>query len=621
MFSPLHEVAIRVRDLSLAAREPVDRRGDQADRPGAAGTSSRPRRGHGLPLEGGQVERPSHRGTGCLDRRSPRPGPEEGLGWRQRIDARLPGESVQGGHDGRQQAVPDDPLGLDLRRHPGTQLSERGRAVDRRSDDDRGLAPASDGKPGRQVAFEVTPQAGDGIASKPVRLVQHDGLTIEPRHPLAQEVVVQDRIVVFLWIGHPDHGVHAGQETFDALTMDRRHRIDVRQVEDGHVARARSVVFPDLVDVQPGEELVQVAAGFARDPGHGFVRGWTPDGDLADSLTGKSVEQARLSHARTADQRHDVDVGGKAEPGLGIDAHRLGRVHRDAQRPGRLDGPDQPGESVLGPELASIVRAIVRAIGRDRLLAADRRRVAHSGLGGIDWSRVAMTAPSSTRSSLGSPAGRSLSSAAPARNSTARSVSWPESGTRRWKRASSSAKLAARSSSRWRRAPPISSTIAASPNSADRSFWLRNAVAAATPTSVPVRPPVWMNVASMTPVPTALTPIEALWASSRFGRPLAWMSAAIPSIQASRRSRRRSSKPTEAPHSVGSSDMTASMAGSSAHAVAVRRAASAACRWATASRSSIVAARTSDTGARAGRTSAEIAPRRRPIPCEKKRVI
>ena len=40
----------------------------------------------------------------------------------------------------------------------------------------------------------------------------------------------------------------------------------------------------------------------------------------------------------------------------------------------------------------------------------------------------------------------------------------------------------------------IDSTMAASPNSADSSFWLRNAVAAATPTSAPVRPPVWRNV-------------------------------------------------------------------------------------------------------------------------------
>ena len=93
------------------------------------------------------------------------------------------------------------------------------------------------------------------------------------------------------------------------------------------------------------------------------------------------------------------------------------------------------------------------------------------------------------------------------------------------------------------RARAISSTIAASPNSAPSSFWLRNAVAAATPTSVPVRPAVWMNVASITPTPTALTPIDAPLASRRLPSPVSAMSVPIDAIHSSSRTRKRSSKP------------------------------------------------------------------------------
>ena len=49
---------------------------------------------------------------------------------------------------------------------------------------------------------------------------------------------------------------------------------------------------------------------------------------------------------------------------------------------------------------------------------------------------------------------------------------------------------------------------------------MTNAVAAATPTSVPVRPAVWTNVASITPTPIALTPIEAPRASRRLPSPV-----------------------------------------------------------------------------------------------------
>ena len=62
-------------------------------------------------------------------------------------------------------------------------------------------------------------------------------------------------------------------------------------------------------------------------------------------------------------------------------------------------------------------------------------------------------------------------------------------------------------------------------------------------------------------------------------------------------------------------------AGSSDHALAVRRPASAAWSRASATMSSVVAARTTATGAGAGRNSSAITPRTRPIPSEKNRVI
>ena len=76
-------------------------------------------------------------------------------------------------------------------------------------------------------------------------------------------------------------------------------------------------------------------------------------------------------------------------------------------------------------------------------------------------------------------------------------------------------------------------------------------MAAATPTSVPVRPAVWMNVASMTPTPTALTPIDAPRASRRLPSPVSAMSVPIEVIHSSSRSRRRASKSDDGPHSVG----------------------------------------------------------------------
>jgi hypothetical protein len=130
-----------------------------------------------------------------------------------------------------------------------------------------------------------------------------------------------------------------------------------------------------------------------------------------------------------------------------------------------------------------------------------------------------------------------------------------------------------------------------------------------------------MNVPSITPVPSTLTPTDALRASSRFDCPWAWMSAAIPSIQASRPARSRASKTGEGSHRSAFSATIGAVLGSAAQAVAVRRAASAAWSRATSSRSSVVAARISATGAVAGRKTAAIAPRTRPIPSEKKRVI
>ncbi len=130
-----------------------------------------------------------------------------------------------------------------------------------------------------------------------------------------------------------------------------------------------------------------------------------------------------------------------------------------------------------------------------------------------------------------------------------------------------------------------------------------------------------MNVASITPVPIALTPTAAPRASIRFGRPLAWISSVIPSIHRSSRSSSRVSKSGEGTHSSGCCPSWRPATGVSDQDVAVRRAASAAWRRATAVRSSVVAARTSATGAFAGRRIAPMAPRTRPIPSENKRVI
>ena len=130
-----------------------------------------------------------------------------------------------------------------------------------------------------------------------------------------------------------------------------------------------------------------------------------------------------------------------------------------------------------------------------------------------------------------------------------------------------------------------------------------------------------MNVASITPTPIALTPIEAPRARRRFPSPVSAMSVPMDAIQSSSRVRRRSSKPADGPHSVGSAATASATERSSDQAEAVRRAASAAWSRATATRSSVVASRISATGAVEGRKMLAIAPRTAPIPLEKIRVM
>ena len=176
---------------------------------------------------------------------------------------------------------------------------------------------------------------------------------------------------------------------------------------------------------------------------------------------------------------------------------------------------------------------------------------------------------------------------------------------------------------RFARARAIISTSAASPNSASSSFWFRNAVAAATPTSAPVIPPVCANVASITADARRVHPDrralrqELLLAAGLLD---VLGDAADPAVEAlaergvevrsggpeARRRRRRGRASTR----------------SSLQAVAVRRAASPAWDRASAVRSASVSSRTSATGARGVRPSiADSVPRSLPMPLEKNRVI
>ena len=96
------------------------------------------------------------------------------------------------------------------------------------------------------------------------------------------------------------------------------------------------------------------------------------------------------------------------------------------------------------------------------------------------------------------------------------------------------------------RARSIISCTAASPKSAFISFWLRNAVAAATPTSAPVSPPVWRKTLSMIVTAPALTPSETPRVSLRLVAPMAATSAEMVRTHSSRLLRVRGPRSGEA---------------------------------------------------------------------------
>ena len=86
-----------------------------------------------------------------------------------------------------------------------------------------------------------------------VRLVHHDELPRKAGRPSSQVIVVEDGVAVLLRIRDPDDGVHAWQELVDACAVLGRRRVDIRQVEDRHIAEAAGVVIAYLAHAEPFE--------------------------------------------------------------------------------------------------------------------------------------------------------------------------------------------------------------------------------------------------------------------------------------------------------------------------------------------------------------------------------
>src|SRR5206468_2319757 len=124
------------------------------------------------------------------------------------------------------------------------------------------------------------------------------------------------------------------------------------------------------------------------------------------------------------------------------------------------------------------------------------------------------------------------------------------------------------------RALAISSAIAPSPKIASRSFWLRNAVPAAMPTSAPVRPAVYAKTPSITATATTFTPSAAICATARLRPACARTSSMIERIQALRPSRMAGPHPADADHRAGLRATSSAAWDRSDHATAVRLAAS-----------------------------------------------
>jgi hypothetical protein len=115
---------------------------------------------------------------------------------------------------------------------------------------------------GSEVALEVAADPRRVVGRQSVDLVENDDLAVETRDPPSEEVVVEHGIVILLGVGHPDDGVGAREDGFDALAVLPLDRIEVGQIEDRDVAQRRLVVLADVgrVDVQPVEQVGDAVA-------------------------------------------------------------------------------------------------------------------------------------------------------------------------------------------------------------------------------------------------------------------------------------------------------------------------------------------------------------------------
>ena len=434
---------------------------------------------------------------------------------------------------------------------------------------------------------------------------------------------MEERVGVLLRVGDPGDGVDPRQQLLDGRAVRRLERVDVRQVEDHDAARA------------PGR---RGAAVHRHRAGRGAARRVAPP---------RSRPTRRAGPSSGAGPRPRLTT--RPASALSSSTSRRRSRRRARARRRRTRGPSRsrasastasaPAVSSPSPDAAPIASS---SAARQRSMPLASRRTAPS---------CRRPRAGDRRSSSSRVRGLEVGVAGPPRPVRRRATGAASSGTTGWsardvvapRRAGVRRGRAARRRRRHqplvprqllverrgerldRAAParrPIISTSAASPNSASSSFWLRNAVAAATPTSAPVIPPVCANVASITPIPAALTPTEAPFGrGAACRRPSPGRPRAIQSTQPSRRpvSARRSA--ATGPTARDRRRPRRASRGSSAQSAAVRRAASAAWDRASATMSASASSRTSATGARGvPRMSAESVPRTLPMPLENSRV-
>ena len=145
-----------------------------------------------------------------------------------------------------------------------------------------------------------------GIGADTIGLVQHHELSPQAPGPPPKVFIVEHGVAVLLGIRHPDHRVDVGKQLVHPRAMLGCRRIDVGEVEDGHVGERSVRVIPNLANVEPLQQRSGLVSCALGDPCDRCPRRRTARARRAHDAARERVQQARLADPCSADEGKHV---------------------------------------------------------------------------------------------------------------------------------------------------------------------------------------------------------------------------------------------------------------------------------------------------------------------------